>query len=58
MNDSELLRIAAFKLRESANRLLTLAQEAHSQEVRGKLFSVSEQLVRQEKRFFGLESPD
>jgi hypothetical protein len=58
MNDSELMKIAAFKLRESANRMLTLAHEARSQKVRGKLFAVSEQLIRQEKRFFALERPE
>lgn len=58
MNDVELMKIAAFKLRESANRLLTLAQEASSQTVRGKLFAISKQLIRQEKRFYAGEQPE
>lgn len=55
MTDGELMNIAAFKLRESANRILALAQEARSDEVRGRLFAVCEQLMRQEKRFYALE---
>jgi hypothetical protein len=58
MNDSELMKIAAFKLHESANRMLTLAHETSSEKIRGKLFAISEQLIRQEKRFFTLQRPE
>lgn len=54
MEDNELMRIAAFKLRESANRLMTLANAAQSDRVRGRLHAVCEQLLRQEKRVFSL----
>jgi hypothetical protein len=53
IDDSELMKIAAFKLRESANRMLTLAQKAESPTIRGKLVAVSEQLLRQERKLFG-----
>jgi hypothetical protein len=49
MEDSELMKMAAFKLRESASRIVTLANEAHSKKLRGRLFALSEQLIRQEK---------
>jgi hypothetical protein len=53
IDDGELMKIAAFKLRESANRMLTLAQKAESPLIRGKLVAVSEQLLRQERKLFG-----
>ena len=52
MEDTELMKIAAFKLRESANRMMTLANAASSSKVRGKLHKVYEQLLQQEKRVF------
>ena len=52
MEDTELMRIAAFKLHESANRLMTLANAARSAKVRGRLQKVCEQLLQQEKRVF------
>jgi hypothetical protein len=58
IDDGELMKIAAFKLRESANRMLTLAQKAASPEIRGKLVAASEQLLHQERKLFGLEPPD
>ena len=55
MEDDELVRIAAFKLRDSANRLMTLANEAQSEKVRGQLHAVCEQLLLHEKKVFGLQ---
>ena len=55
MEDNEVMRIAAFKLRESANRMMTLANAAQSAKVRGRLYKVYEQLIRQEKRVFNVE---
>jgi hypothetical protein len=52
MEDRELIRIAAFKLRDSANRLMTLANQAQSAKVRGRLQAVCEQLRKHEKRVF------
>ena len=56
MEDHELIRIAAFKLRDSANRLMTLAKQAKSARVRGGLRAVCEELRRYEKRVFGTRS--
>jgi hypothetical protein len=58
IDDSELMKIAAFKLRESANRMLTLAQKAASPAIRGKLVAASELLLSQERKLFGSELPD
>jgi hypothetical protein len=55
MDDSELVKIAAFKLRESAKRILTLAHKAQSSRIRSKLVATSEQLLRQEKKFISVE---
>jgi hypothetical protein len=56
MEDIELMRIAAFKLRESANRMMTLANAARSAKVRGRLHKVCEQLLQQEKRVFAQQA--
>jgi hypothetical protein len=44
MEERELVRIAAFKLEESANRIAALAEEAASPDVRLQLSSLSQQL--------------
>ena len=58
INDGELVKIAAFKLRESANRMLTLAQKAQSPATRGKLVAASELLLLQERKLFDSEQLD
>ena len=50
MEDHELIKIAAFKLRDSANRLMTLANQARSKKVRARLRAVSEEIRRHEER--------
>ncbi len=52
MEDSEVIKIAAFKLRDAANRLQTLAEEAHSKDLRERLCAISAQLIAEEERVF------
>ena len=54
MHDNELIKIAAFKLRESAMRMMTLAREAQSQRVRVELMSLHRQLIRHGSLVLGL----
>ena len=42
MDDDELVRIATFKLRDLATRMIKLASEAQSPEVRSTLMSIAE----------------
>ena len=50
MQDQELLRMAAFKLRESANRIVALAHETESKGLRVRLLSVHKRLMQEEQR--------
>jgi hypothetical protein len=45
MEERELLRMIAFTLKESAERITALANEAHSELLRGQLFELSRQLM-------------
>ncbi len=47
MEEQELLRMIAFALKESADRITVLAQEARSESLRGRLFELSRQLIQQ-----------
>ena len=48
MDDAELVKVAAFKLQDSANRFLTLAKAAHSIRLRARFLSLARQLARYE----------
>lgn len=54
MEDAELLRVAAFKLQESANRMKTLANEARSAKLRTRLQSLSRELESYESQLHEL----
>jgi len=55
MEERELLRIAAFKLQESAKRIAALAERAASPDVRQQLSSVSLRLLEHANELVGLE---
>jgi hypothetical protein len=48
MEDVELVKVAAFKLQDSANRLLALANAAQSARLRARFLSLARQLARYE----------
>jgi len=50
MEDRELMKIAAFKLQESAKRMATLAHEAGAPAVRGRLSSLSQELLEHARK--------
>jgi hypothetical protein len=54
MEDTEIVRVAAFKLQESINRLHTLARTAQSPRVRARLLALARQLARYEARLLTL----
>ena len=54
MEDTELIKVAAFKLQESANRMRTLANEARSSRLRTRLLALSQDLASQEHRLHEL----
>ena len=49
MHESELVRIAAFKLHETGNRIGALAQAAESRSVRSQLLELHKKLILAEK---------
>ncbi|MBX3028028.1 hypothetical protein KF840_24340 [bacterium] len=51
--DTELRRMAAFRVRETANRIATLAQSAQNEELRRELLSIAQRLKNEERRLFG-----
>ncbi|MEO8601994.1 MAG: hypothetical protein ABI629_05405 [bacterium] len=60
MQDRELIRMAAFKLQETARRLGSLVRESDSQEVRRHLKALADELLASEaqlKRLLELEAP-
>ena len=57
MEDIELVRVAAFKLQDSANRLQTLARAARSPRVRARLLALARQLARHETDLLGVAIP-
>lgn len=54
MEDAELMKVAAFKLQESANRLEMLAKEARSSKLRTHLHSLSRELASYENQLYEL----
>ena len=57
MGDRELVKIAAFKLEESAKRMTALAGEADSVDVRTRLLWLSRQLQQHARALGGREAP-
>jgi hypothetical protein len=55
MRESELVKIALFRIRELAAQIETLASQASSEDVRATLRSVGEAVREQEKEISGLE---
>lgn len=51
--DSELRRMAAFRIRETANRLATLAHSAHNDDLRHDLKEIWQRLLQEERRLLG-----
>ena len=49
MRDQELCRMAAFRLRETANRIATLANSAQDEHLRGELIAVCDRLLQEER---------
>jgi hypothetical protein len=45
----ELCRMAAFRIREAANRIATLANSVHDVSLRGELLAVCERLLAEER---------
>ena len=54
MEDTELIKVAAFKLQESANRMRTLANEARSSRLRSRLLALSQELASHEHQLHEL----
>lgn len=52
-DDAELRRMAAFRIRETANRIATLAPRARSEDLRRQLNEIWEQLLQEERRLLG-----
>jgi hypothetical protein len=48
MRDQELCRMAAFRLREAANRIATLANSAQDERLRSELIAVCDRLLQEE----------
>jgi len=49
MRDQELCRMAAFRLRETANRIATLANSAADERLRSTLIAVCDRLLQEER---------
>lgn len=49
LRDQELCRMAAFRVRETANRIATLANSARDECLRSMLIAVCDRLLREER---------
>jgi hypothetical protein len=49
IRDDELYRMAAFRIRETANRITTLANSAQDEHLRRELLTVCERLLKEER---------
>jgi hypothetical protein len=47
--DTELRRMAAFRVRETANRIATLANSAQSEDLRRELLAICQRLMKEER---------
>lgn len=57
MRDEELCRMAAFRIRETANRIACLANSAQDERLRRELIAVCERLVREEHNLLASTPP-
>jgi hypothetical protein len=55
--DEELRRMAAFRIREAANRVATLANNAQSETLRRELMAICETLLEEERGLLDLPDP-
>lgn len=54
IRDEERYRMAAFRIRETANRIATLANGAHDPALRRELLAVRERLLEEERALLAL----
>lgn len=54
IRDEELYRMAAFRIREAANRIATLANSAQDAALRQELSAACERLLNEERRLLAL----
>ncbi|HSP99909.1 MAG TPA: hypothetical protein VL049_22020 [Candidatus Dormibacteraeota bacterium] len=47
--DTELRRMAAFRVRETANRIATLANSAQNEDLRRELLAICQRLMKEER---------
>lgn len=57
IRDEELYRMAAFRIRETANRVATLARSVRDERLRAELLAVCERLLAEERALLGLSRP-
>jgi hypothetical protein len=55
--DEELRRMAAFRIRETANRIATLANSAQSERLRADLLAICQSLLHEERALLDLPDP-
>ncbi len=55
--DTELRRMAAFRVRETANRIATLANNAHNEALRQELLSICQRLMQEERALLDPTGP-
>ncbi len=54
IRDEELFRMAAFRIRETANRIATLANSAQDAQLRSELIAACDRLLEEERRLLTL----
>ena len=56
-HDTEIRRMAAFRIREAANRIATLANSAQNETLRHELLSICQRLVNEERALLDADVP-
>ena len=56
-HDIEVRRMAAFRIREAANRIATLANSAQYESLRHELLSICQRLVNEERALLDADAP-
>jgi hypothetical protein len=54
IRNDEIYRMAAFRVRETANRIATLANSARDESLRRELLIVCERLLEEERKLLGI----
>jgi len=57
IGDLEICRMVAFRIRETANRIAALANNAQDEELRRELQEVCQRLLREERALLELHTP-